>query len=322
MKTISRFGWLAIVPLLAAASFAEPIRIEHTPPSFAVKGQSITLKAKVTGGEGAVESVTLFYALFRDAAPFRVTMNPSAMSLYIGTIEANMLSGVSSVSYYMEAQDEGGSIEETDWYELALRDPEAVTTPAPRTTTTPPPIVTPTGGYTSGGATAAPSSPNRDEGISATTIGIIAGGAVAVAGAAYLISDSGSDDGGGGGGDGSSGDPIDPVDAAGTYSGTATTCLSVTNGPQDCSSRGAQVVIDDRGVVFSDSLLPGQALTATLDGNEFSLVGSTDDGAGLTGTVIFNGTVVDRRVIGTISGTAITAANEDGDYSGSFSLSR
>lgn len=88
-----------------AAAWAQSLAITHDPVPFALRGQPLTLKAKVQGA-AKLESVTLYYALFRDAAPFRVAMKSSGMDYYVGSIEANVLGGVDSVSYYIEAQDD------------------------------------------------------------------------------------------------------------------------------------------------------------------------------------------------------------------------
>ncbi|HMP73678.1 MAG TPA: hypothetical protein PKE55_10490 [Kiritimatiellia bacterium] len=351
MKQIGRFGlvlWLGagwLWPALGA-----PIRLEHKPVSWSIRGQPLTLRAQVSGGEGGIESVTLFYALFRDAAPFRVPMTASGMNVFIGTIEAGLLSGVSSISYYIEAQDREGTVEETAWYEVTFRDPEAervapaavapapaarpapvarptpAQTPPPATTpapvvqpsrpamTTPTPVVPPS-------QAAAPSTPSRsttsDEGISAATLGIIAGGAVAVAAGAYFISESGGSSGGGGG------DPTPPPpETAGRYSGVATVCLTLGDGPTECESSNATVIIDVNGRVLSDNLRPGQQLTGSLSGNDFTLVANVDSG-GVRGTIFYNGTVFGNRVIGSVSGTATSGDGETtGSYSGSFTLNR
>lgn len=274
------------------------LTITHNPVTWGVKGQPLTLKARVTGGVGGVENVTLYYALFRDAAPFRVTMATSGMDLYVGTIEAGLLTGVSSISYYIEAQDKEGTLEETPWYDVAFKNPDA----APRRSG----VVTPTDGK--GGTT--------DEESSAMTLGLIAGGAAAIAVGAYVISDSG-------GSSGSSSDGDDAGEKAGTYNGSATTCLTFPPGSPSCSNSTIDILIDPNGTVFSDTLLPGQQLVGALNGNNFTLQGDTSNEAeNFTGNIIFNGSVANNnQIFGTISGNA-DLNGTPGSYSGSFNASK
>ncbi len=126
-----KFALLLAVGLWTAGwAQAEGLSIAHNAVPFAVRGQPLTLKAKVTGAVEP-ESVTLYYALFRDAAPFRVPMKSTGLGYYVGTIEASVVAGVDSFSYYLEAQDKNGSITETPWHEVPLR--KAETKPAAAT---------------------------------------------------------------------------------------------------------------------------------------------------------------------------------------------
>jgi hypothetical protein len=289
-----------MLPTVHAAEKSGALKINHTPVTWAVKGQSLTLKARVSGGVGGVDSVTLYYALFRDAAPFRVTMASSGMDTFVGTIDAGLLTGVENLSYYIEAQDKEGTIEETPWYDVKFKNPESA------------PVMRNDNSASTGGATKA----NKDEGMSAATIGIIAGSAVAVGAGAYFLSDSGggssSDDGGGGGGGNK--------DNTGNYAGNATTCLTLSGSQPACETTTAQFVIDANGKVFTDTLYPGKQLTGTLSGNDFSLVADVNEpDKGLTGTIVYSGTVVDAsRIVGTTTGNALVNGTP-GTYSGTFS---
>lgn len=278
------------------------LKINHTPVTWAVKGQALTLKARINGGVGGIENVILYYALFRDAAPYRVTMASSGMDTYVGTIEASLLTGVENLSYYIEAQDQEGTVEETPWYDVKFKNPEMV--PAVR------------GGNSTASNGGAKSS--EEEGMSAMTIGLIAGGAVAVGAGAYFLSDSGGsdsdNDGGGGGGGGEN---------AGNYAGNATTCLTMSGGSPACNTTAAQFLIDSTGKIFTDTLYPGKQLTGTLSGNDFSLVAdvSNPDQA-MTGTIVYSGTVVDKsKIVGTITGNA-EVNGVPGTYSGTFSATK
>jgi hypothetical protein len=268
-----------------------------------VKGQPLTLKARVTGGVGGIEHVTLYYALFRDAAPFRVVMSSSGMDTYVGTIEAGLLTGADRISYYLEVLDREGTIEETSWYDVVLRNPD--NSPAP---------------LRIGDAAAAGSTAPADDsgGISGMTIGLIAGGAVAVGAAAYLLADSSDSDGGGGDGGGST----DPQAKAGTYNGVSTLCNTRTGESPVCSSSGIRIVIDSTGRVVADNLA-SQPLVSNLSGNSFTLIADISDPAtSLTGTIVFNGTVVDdNRIVGNITGNS-EQLGVTGVYSGTFSANK
>lgn len=309
-------GWMQVVAVALTAMLAVPapvraekggpIKINHTPVTWAVKGQSLTLKARVSGGVGGIDNVTLYYALFRDAAPFRVVMVSSGMDTYVGTIESGLLTGVEHVSYYIEAQDKEGTIEETPWYDVKFKNPEVA--PATRGGTTP---------Y--GASTPAPA---NEEGTSALTIGLIAGGAAAVAAGAYFLSDSGSSDDGDGDGGGGGGGGDNTVTNAGNYAGNSTLCRSSAGGTQ-CETTSATFVIDSAGRIFSDTLSPGRSLTGTVSGNEFSLVADlTGSQEGLTGTAVYSGTVINgTRIIGTITGN-YDQFGVPGTFSGTFSATR
>ena len=296
---------LMITPTLSHAQKAGALKINHTPVTWAVKGQALTLKARITGGVGGIDNVTLFYALFRDAAPFRVAMASSGMDTYVGTIDAGLLSGVENISYYIEAMDREGTVEETPWYDVKFKNPEVA--PVSRTGTNP---------Y--GGSSP---SPSNEEGTSALTIGLIAGGAVAVAAGAYFISDSGSSDsdgdGGGGGGGGTT------TTNAGNYAGNSTLCRTSPDQGTTCETTAATFVIDSAGKIFSDTLSPGRSLTGTVSGNEFSLVADlTGSVEGLTGTAVYTGTVLSgTRIVGTITGN-YDIFGVPGTFSGTFSASR
>jgi len=286
-----------------AAEKSGVLKINHTPVTWAVKGQSLTLKARVSGGIGGIDNVTLYYALFRDAAPYRVTMASSGMDTFVGTIESSLLTGVEHLSYYIEAQDGEGTLEETPWYDVKFKNPESA------------PAVRSGDASSSGGSKAT----TKDEGMSAMTIGLIAGGAVAVGAGAYFLSDSGgSDDGDGGGGGGGGGG-----DNEGNYAGNATTCLTLSGSQPNCNTTSAQFLIDSTGRILSDTLYPGKQLSGTLSGNDFSLVADVSiPEQGLTGTIVYSGTVVDQsKIVGIVTGNA-EQAGVPGTYSGTFSATK
>lgn len=312
------FTRLILIAIISCAILREshandrssPLKITHSPAPWAIKGQSLTLRAKVSGGSGGVESVTLYYALFRDAAPFRVNMASSGMDMYVGTIEAGLLSGLSSISYYIEAQDKEGSLEETPWYDVQFKDPDAKT-----------PVSAAAGAASGGGGRASGVPPSRqdEERMSGLTMGLIAGGAVALGAGAYFLADSGGDDDSGGGSDTN----LPPNNKAGTYDGNSTLCRTLGANPPTCANAPATIIIETNGRVFSDTLLSGTALSGTLSGNNFSLSAPTADlSTGLSGSITFSGTVVDNsRIVGSISGS-YTQGGTNGTYSGTFTLNK
>ncbi len=299
---------------LAVSAQAQSMSISHDAIPFGVRGQPLTLKAKVTGA-GEPQAVTLYYALFRDAAPFRVPMKATGLGHYVGTIEASVVTGVDSFSYYIEAQDSNGAIVETPWYNVPLRKAETKPpAPAPKTVMPMPAPAGPAGPapVIPVSAVAAKAPPPKEEG-SWKKPALIAAGAAVVLGGAYAISQSGggSDDGGGGGGG------EEPEDPQGTYAGSVTTCLTQSNGVSQCESSSMSIVIDVNDVVFSDTLLSGQPLTDDLSGGSFTLSSTFSEG-GTNHTVNFEGNVVNNRILGSVSGS--TSAG--GTYSGTFSATK
>ncbi|HMP89272.1 MAG TPA: hypothetical protein PJ991_03675 [Kiritimatiellia bacterium] len=283
----------------AAADRTTAIKITHTPVTWAVQGQPLTLKARVAGGVGKINQVTLYYALFKDAAPFRVNMAPSGLDMYVGTIEAGLLTGLSSLSYYIEAQDREGTLEETPWYEVTFRSPVS---PAPGRSAG---AIAPT--------TGASGADPDEEGMSGKTMALIAGGVAAVAVGAYLIADSG----GGSSGGSSLGDK------PGNYSGGATLCTQVGEDPTSCSSYPIQILIDANGRVFSETLYAGQQLVGSLRGDDFTLTATINDPVTETsGSIVFSGTVLnENRIVGSLSGSG-TQAGSPVSYTGTFTANK
>lgn len=307
--------WLGVM-LMAGVAQAQSMAIAHDAIPFAVRGQPLTLKAKITGAE-TPESVTLYYALFRDAAPFRVPMKATGLGYYVGTIDAGVVAGVDAFSYYIEAQDKNGAIVETPWYDVPFRRAESkpaapavapMPMPSPAGPAAPAPVIA-----------ASPEKRAVPEENSWKKPALIAGGAAVVLGGAYAISQSGgggsdSNDSGGGGDDG--GDP-DPADAQGTYAGTVSSCLTSTGGVTACESSSMSIVIDVNGVVFSETIHPGQQLTGNLNGSSFTLV-SVSSAGGTNSTINYDGNLVNNKILGSVSGST----SDGGTYSGSFSATK
>jgi len=300
-------GVLATALLMAAWSGAQesdqndPPVIQHKPVVAAVRGQPVTVLANVTDDSGLVKSVTLFYSLSRDAAPFRVIMKPSAGSVYYGTIPQSMLTG-ESVSYYIESMDHVDATSETAWYTVEIKD-VAGKAKEKEAAVVPPPAPK-------------PQRASGDDGSSRWLgVGIIAGGAAAVLGGALLVAADGGDDSSGGGGGGGGVE-------AGRYSGSVTECFTPAGGTASCSSHSMAIDIDASGRVSSDSLKEGMYLETTLKGTEFTLTATLDGpGVEVTGQVAYVGSVVDSRIVGSISGEGTSAAGA-GTFSGTFSATK
>ena len=282
-------------------AFAEeqnrPPTIRHEPVTVAVRGQPITILANITDDSGLVKSATLFYSASKDAAPFRSPMKSSGTSLYYGTIPSGVLSSVDSISYYIEALDHVDAAQETPWHTIAIKDTAA---PAKGAETQPAPASSsePQGG--------------KSGNHSALTVGAIAVGAAAVVGGAVLLADSG---GGGSSDDGGSADG----DSAGTYVGSVTECSSLEGGSSSCNSHGILISITGAGVVESDSLREGVSLQGPLRGSEFTLIAQVTGVS--TGEVVYSGTVVDQRIIGSITGSSRSSEGLS-VYSGTFTATK
>lgn len=282
-----------------AAQNGPPV-ISHKPVVAAVRGQAVTVLANVTDDSGLVKSVTLFYSLSKDAAPFRIVMKPSAGSVYYGTIPQSMLTG-DSVSYYIEAMDYVDATSETAWYVVEMKDVVAKAREKEPVVVPPP---------------AKPSRASSDEGGSRWLgVGIIAGGAAAVLGGALLVAADGGDDSSSGGGGGGGVE-------AGRYSGSVTECFTPAGGTASCASHGIAIDISSSGLVSSDNLNEGMYMETSLHGTEFTLMANlSGPGVEVTGQVAYVGTVVDNRIVGSISGDGTSSAGA-GTFSGTFSATK
>jgi hypothetical protein len=289
----------------------QPPQISHDPVAAAVRGQPVTILAKVTDDAGAVKSVTLFYSPTQDAAPFRSVMTSSGAGIYYGTIPASMVTDADGISYYIEAADYVDATRETPWYAIRITDAKApappvepAQRPAQVQPAAPVPLVQPT---------APASRPPEKDRSSLVGVGVIAGGAAAVLGGAFLLS---QDDDGGGAGDGGT-EP--DASLAGTYDGNSTECFTPDGGSPSCETRAISIVIAEDGVVRSDDIYEGDAVQGTLSGNDFNLVAEVSGAS--TGEVVYSGSVVDDRIVGSIAGSAETPAGP-GIYSGTFTAVR
>ena len=271
--------------------------ISHNPVTYAVQGQSLTLKAKVTQDKPGVQAVSLYYALFRDAAPFRVPMKATGLNVYVGTIDSVMIKDVKTIAYYIEAQDMNGATAETPWYNVEFKKADAST---PATNETP----------------AAPAGASTDTNSNWATYALIGGGAAAVIGGAVIVANSGSGSGSSGGG------ATSTNSFAGTYGGTAAKCLTMSGQSPSCESHPVTFQVDSKNAILSADLQPGTPLTANVDssGNFFMSV-PVHGSNFVSGVIDFNGTIVDGQINGQISGS-VTTTNSAGVYQGNFNAAK
>lgn len=296
MKTLYR----SALTVIAALSMVLPLRaqttapaIDHAPVKVAVRGQNILFRAKVAPAAKPVESVTLHYAVSRDAAPYKVAMVPAGAGIYTGTVSADLTSGLAQLLYYIEARDTVGATAETPWYTVEIKSGA----PVPATAA-------------SRGPAAPAGTPVKES--SWKKPALIAGGALAVGGAALAIM------GGGGGGGDSSGGTV--TNAAGTYTGTASVFFQPPSGSPSGSTYPVTITITSGGTVSSDNLQEGARLEGQLSGAGFVLVAPVNQ-PDRTGEIQFSGVVVNGRITGTVQGSATTSGGA-GTYSGGFSAAK
>ena len=284
--------------LLAAGGAVEaedlPPSIDHTPIAIAVHGQSIVVRAKVASVAHRVKTVTLFYTASRDAAPFRIPMQNSGAAAYTGAIPAELFAGLSRLFYYIEARDDLDAATETPWYtvEVKVLDAQAQAAAA----------ASPTNG---------PPEKGRSRWLMPT---LVAGGALLAGGAVTALAIRNK---------GTSSDSTSrntSTNYVGTYRGTATTCYQEPASPTTCTSGGITITINRDLTVTSDDLKPGTHLQATLSGAYFVMTYTSTDSSRPT-EIVYLGTLVDTRILGTIQGTADTSIGA-ATYSGNFNAVR
>lgn len=280
--------------------------IEHDPVRVAVRGQPISLLAKVTPRVGAVKSVTLNYTLSRHSAPLKIVMSPTGMDLYSGTIPSTYLQRADTLYYYIEAVGEAEKWTETTWQAVSVKDPKLAEPAADEDVQ----VIRSSRDQT----------PAGEEGRNWGTIALIAGGAAGIVGAAIALSGGG---GGGGGGSTGGGDTTTGAeDVAGTYSGNEIICSTPDGGSTTCETVAISLDISDSGSVSSESLAAGTSASGSLSGDRFSItVPASQVTPGADGDITFDGTVRSGNVAGSISGSA-TADGSMLSYSGTFTADR
>ncbi len=281
----SAFAWRSLIFAgLVATAFgaaARPPVIRHDPVRAAPKGQAIQIRATVTADQG-VNSVTLYYAVSRDAAPFKQAMQDAGAGAFIGTIPASLLDAASEIFYYVEATDRTDAISETPWHRINLR--AAAETPPDQ-----------------------PGATSR----SWKKPALIAGGIALAGGAAALIAGSqGGDDGGGA-----------TTTNTGTFAGTVTTVLDITGESPSVETRPVSFTVVSSGIVTSDNLQPGRHLEGTLRDNAFSMTGRVDD-PDKTGEIRYQGALLGSRIVGSLTGSVVTTNGAVGVYSGTFTADK
>lgn len=289
--SVGRIGRCALAVLMfgALAARAAGPRIEHTPVTVIVRGQPLVVRARVTDPSRPVRSVTLYYSTARDAAPFEVSMNPTAPGSYIGTVPENVLSGLTQIAYYLAAENNIGAMSETPWHTVAIRTPQPGEAPPPGT----------------GEGAVGQERPKW------VVPALIAGGVALAAGGALIAANSSSSGGGGGGG-------LDLQKAAGTYAGEVSLREQPPGDlPEQLTTRACRITLAPDGGLTTSDLHQGKTLNGRLSGNSFVLSTTVERG-GSSGEIRYLGTVVDNRIVGTIQGSVVAA---EGTYvfSGIFS---
>ena len=282
---------LCLLSLPSAAVPAAALKIDHSPVTMAVRGQDVLFRVRIVPGAQPVKAVTLFYSVSRDAAPYKLAMQASGAGWFTGSISADMTAGLNQILYYIEARDASDVTAETPWHTIAVKNQGSGVAPPANTA----PV-------------AVNQKPPAQEESSWTKPALIAGGVILAGGAALALAS------GGGGGGGSSDSPTNA--AAGTYSGTITTCEQPPGSGSVCSSHAMTVLIDNTGMVSSDALYEGKHLEGKLSGSNF-LLSTPVSGTNGTGEIQFLGTVVDNRIAGSVQGS-FTSASGVGTYSGNF----
>lgn len=296
IRSLAAVGCVFMATIALAGN--QPPVIKHSPVTKALQAQGIVVRATVKDDADQIRSVTLYYSLTKDMAPYKIDMQDSGSGLFTGTISPELLSGLNRAYYYVEAKDQVGTISETPWYTVDISAGGEK----------------PTAPVNGGDGEDEPSS-----WVKPTLIGV---GVVAAGGLAVALSNSG-------GGDDDDGTPAPDPDPgtgsetnefAGTYSGTATTCFAPPGEASTCSLSPISIAVSEDGVATSDTLIMGERLTSSLSGNDFLFVGTISE-SNMTGQIEFLGTIVNDRITGTIQGSA-TSTNGTGTYSGNFSAVR
>jgi len=136
----------------------------------------------------------------------------------------------------------------------------------------------------------------------------IGGVALALAGAAIALANN--DNGG----------SSPPADPSGTYSGPLELVVRDPGASPIVINREVILYIAPDGRVVSDTLHSGGTVSGQLTGASFSITAPVNE-PGVTGQIVYTGTVSDQRIYGTVQGTRTTAAGE-GTYSGYFTLQK
>lgn len=286
----------ALIAWVATRSVYARPTIEHDPVKVAIQGQSVSVLARVRDKAAEVKSVTLFYSVSKDVAPFRVVMQASDTGVYYGTIPAEHFEKALTLFYYIEAANLAEETTETPWYTIPVRTAAQVQRGVAAASPTPSPT--------------APPAEEKESTIRWGTIGLIAGGAAAVVGGAFLL---------GGGGD--TGDESSEGVQPGDYDGSVTECFTPDGGSPDCSTHAMSIRIETDGKVSSSTLREGVVMESVLRGNRFTLTASLNNPTSGVGQVEYSGTVASDTIVGTISGEAMTPLGT-GVFSGTFSATK
>ncbi len=274
----------SMIQAYAAMNSNGALVIKHQPVTVALQGQSMAMRATVTGNAG-VKSVTLWYSTSKDIAPFKLQMQGAGAGLYVATIPVNLISRASQVSYYIEALDADGQTAETQWYVVNIRSPQP--------------------------GAKLDNAPQKEEESFWTKPAVIGGGILLLGGAtaAILANSSKSQST-------SSSTAPDPADV-GTYVGSVTISQQISGQTPAYSTQGTTITIASDGTVASDTLFAGQHLQGSLSASQFTLTATVNQ-TNLTGQIQFVGSVSGGRITGSVGGTAQTPTGTNSVYYGTF----
>ena len=82
-----------------------------------------------------------------------------------------------------------------------------------------------------------------------------------------------------------------------------------------------RILVTTDGVVNSDTLRPGHYVEGRLSGSDFVIISAVSE-TNRTGEIRYEGTIVNTRITGSISGTAKNPEGTQGTYSGTFNATR
>lgn len=297
-------GFLVLAALLGGTASAEDTKpvIQHEPVPSLVAGEPLRIKARITDDQTIVDA-ELYFSLSKDSLPTRIPMESITKDEYAGAIGAHLLEGSKQFYYYLRAMDNTSNNTETTTHTVQI---QPLKPPAP-----PPP-----GPDHKPERHPVSSSDNKGGGISRPALWVGAG-LVAAGGAAWALSDSG-------GNDDDSGDDFN--DVAGTYQGSATTCLQANNASGSCETTPMTIIVSSDGRIYSETLRYGFPGEDQLTADRTFRFEIEEVVSNAVSVIRYSGRIEGTRISGTIEGARTGSTTNDAGnsavYSGYFSTTR